>query len=154
MNRRYLPLVIRDCAIEDIPQVLEIENVSFDDPYPESLFVSFLQRFPKGFRIAEIIDRLVGYSIILPWKGQCMIVTSLAVHPDFKRSKIATGLLEDAVSIARKNGMAQIALQVAVANTAAQKLYSKFGFVGTRSIRDYYGKGRDGIEMELRLDRA
>ena len=146
--------MIRDCAIEDIPQVLEIENLSFDDPYPESLFISFLQRFPKGFRIAEIIDRLVGYSIVLPWKGQCMIITSLAVHHDFKRSKIATGLLKDAISISRKHGMAQIVLQVAVGNTAAQKLYSKFGFVETRSIRNYYGNGRDGIEMELRLDQA
>jgi len=149
-----LPLVIRDCEIDDIPQVLEIENVSFDDPYPESLFVSFLQRFPKGFRVAEIIHRLVGYSIILPWKGQCMIITSLAVHPDFKRSKIATTLLEDALSIAIKNGTTQITLQVAIDNTAAEKLYSKFGFVGTSIIKNYYGKGKDGIEMELKLDRA
>ncbi|HVB12605.1 MAG TPA: N-acetyltransferase [Nitrososphaerales archaeon] len=146
--------MIRDCAIDDIPQVLGIENVSFDDPYPESLFISFLQRFPKGFRIAETIDRLVGYSVILPWKDRRMIITSLAVHPDFKRTKIATTLLEDAVSIARKNGMTQITLQVAMDNTAAQKLYSKFGFVGTSIIKNYYGKGRDGIEMELNRDRA
>ena len=78
-----------------------------------------------------------------------MIITSLAVHPDFKRTKIATRLLEDAISIARKNGATRIALQVAVDNIAAQKLYSKFGFVDKRIIKNYYGKGhgrnRNGV---------
>ena len=151
----FLTLEIRDCTLEDIPRVLAIESVSFDDPYPESLFISFLERFPSGFRVAESNGTLAGYGVILQLRDvHTFVITSLAVHPDFKRAKIATRLLEDSVSIARKNGAMRIRLQVAVDNIAAQNLYSKFGFVKTHIIKNYYRRGLDGIEMELELELA
>ncbi|MGA2874205.1 MAG: N-acetyltransferase [Nitrososphaerales archaeon] len=150
-----MSLEIRDCRLDDIPRVLAIESVSFDDPYPESLFVSFLERFPSGFRVAERNGTLAGYCVILRLGDvHTFVITSLAVHPDFKKSKIATRLLEDASSIARKKGAMRIRLQVAVDNIAAQNLYLKFGFVKTHVIKDYYRKGLDGIEMELKLELA
>jgi len=150
-----LSLKIRDCGLDDIPGVLAIESVSFDDPYPESLFVSFLERFPSGFRVAVRNGTLAGYCVILRLGDvHTFVITSLAVHPDFKKSKIATRLLEDASSIARKKGAMRIRLQVAVDNIAAQNLYLKFGFVKTHVIKDYYRKGLDGIEMELKLELA
>ena len=152
---RSFSLTIRDCTIEDIPKILAIENLSFDDPYPESLFISFLQGFPSGFRVAENNDAIAGYCVILPLRDvHTFIITSLAVHPDFKRTKIATRLLKDAVSIARENDAMRIRLQVAVDNIAAQNLYSKSGFSKTRIIKNYYKKGLDGIEMELELHLA
>ena len=148
-------MAIRDCEIEDIPRILTIENLSFDDPYPESLFISFLEGFPSGFRVAENNGTIAGYCIILPLRDvHTFVITSLAVHPDFKRTKIATRLLEDAVSIARENDAMRIRLQVAVDNISAQNLYSKSRILKTRIIKDYYKKGLDGIEMELELDLA
>lgn len=147
-----LEVLIRNCDVQDVPRVLEIEKVSFDDPYPESLFLSFLERFANGFRIAEYRGALVGYSVLLPLHDRnTAVITSLAVHPDFKRNKIATNLLTDAIIIARKIEAPSVTLQVAVNNIAAQTLYSKFGFTKTRIIRDYYRKGLDGIEMVLSL---
>ena len=151
----FLQFVIRDCAVQDIPRVLAIERLSFDDPYAESLFLSFLERFPSGFRVAESDGTLTGYSIILPLRDrQTTVITSLAVHPDFKRKKIATRLLADAIAIAKKIQAPSITLQVAVDNIAAQSLYSKFGFTKIGIIKDYYGNGLDGIEMKLLLDRV
>jgi [ribosomal protein S18]-alanine N-acetyltransferase len=150
-----LTLIIRNCTLQDIHQVLAIENASFDDPYPESLFVAFLRRFPAGFRVAESAGTLAGYSAILPMKDtHTMVITSLAVHPNFKREKIATRLLEDAVSISARNGATLLELQVAADNLPARELYRKFNFVQTGIMNDYYGKGKDGIEMELQLDDA
>ncbi len=147
--------MIRNCTLQDIHQVLAIENASFDDPYPESLFVSFLRQFPTGFRVAESAGTLTGYSVILPMKDiHTMVITSLAVHPNFKREKIATRLLKDAVSISVRNGATLLELQVATDNVPARELYRKFNFVQTGIINDYYGRGKDGIEMELRLDDA
>ncbi|MGI0091060.1 MAG: GNAT family N-acetyltransferase [Nitrososphaerales archaeon] len=148
-------LKIRDCVEEDIPGILEIENASFDDPYPQSLFLAFRRRFPRGFRVAESEGQIVGYCIISPWKNkQTMIITSLAVRPEFKRSKIATNLLKDALLLAKVSPTAMsILLQVAVDNIAAITLYEKFGFVHSRLIKNYYGKNRDGIQMELVLKR-
>lgn len=149
----FLRFIIRDCTVKDISGVVAIENVSFDDPYPESLFVSFLNKFRSGFRVADSNGILVGYSIILPSaERHTAVITSLAVRPDFKRTKIGTRLLEDAISIAEMIEAPSITLQVAVNNIAAQALYSKFGFVKIRIIKDYYRNGLDGIEMKLLLE--
>ncbi len=145
---------IRDCATVDIPKVLAIEKLSFDDPYPQSLFKTFLQRFPEGFRVSETRGNVVGYCIILPLKKdkRTMILASLAVHPDFKRKKLGTKLLEDAVSIATRNQSIRISLQVAVNNLAGLELYSKFGFIRVGTIKNYYGRGQNAIQMEYALD--
>lgn len=147
--------LIRDCVVQDIPKVLAIENLSFDDPYPESLFLSFLERFPAGFRVAESDGNLSGYSVIIPLQYRnTAVITSLAVHPSFKRNKIASRLLADAVAIARKFRAPSITLQVAVDNYAAQSLYSKFGFTKTGTIKNYYGMEHDGFEMILPLEKT
>ncbi|MDG6906619.1 MAG: GNAT family N-acetyltransferase [Nitrososphaerota archaeon] len=147
-----MQILIRYCVVQDIPEVLAIENLSFADPYPESLFLSFLERFPIGFRIAESDGNLSGYSVILPLQDKnTVVITSLAVHPNFKRNKIATRLLIDAMKIARKFKSPSITLQVAVDNIAAQSLYSKFGFTKTGAIKNYYGRGHDGLEMRISL---
>jgi ribosomal-protein-alanine N-acetyltransferase len=146
-------VVIRECRMGDIKDILKIENLSFDDPYPESLFLSFLSNFPEGFRIAESSGSVVGYCVILPWKGTAsMVLTSLAVSPQFRRNKIGTRLVEDAMEIARKRkGVKKIFLQVSSGNIQAQRLYSRFGFVKTRILDSYYGNGKDGVEMSLEL---
>ena len=150
-----LEMKVRDCRRDDIPMILEIENLSFDDPFPESLFISYLERFPNGFRVAVCNEKLSGYSILIPQEERSTaIITSLAVHPKFKRQKIATKLLLDAFSIARRIQMPKITLQVRVDNIAAQNLYSKLGFAKTGIIKDYYRKGLDAIEMRLLLELA
>ncbi len=145
------PYINRDCTFQDLEKVLEIERISFDDPYPESLFVSFLEKCPSGFRIAESAGILVGYCVILPWKrNDTMVITSLAIAPPFRQSKVATSLLEDAITIARqRNGVRRLVLQVSMENIAARRLYAKFGFVKTLDLKDYYGEGKNGVEMKL-----
>jgi [ribosomal protein S18]-alanine N-acetyltransferase len=147
---------IRDCSLADLEAVVEIEAASFDDPYPLELFEAFLQKFPEGFRVAELEKKVAGYCIIGPsqTRKHVIVLMSLAVHPAFKRRGIASDLLRDGISIARaisSNNKSRMVLQVAVENTSAQALYSKFGFVRKTTLKNYYGRGRDAIEMELGL---
>jgi [ribosomal protein S18]-alanine N-acetyltransferase len=148
-----LELIIRNAQSGDLSSVLEIERASFDDPYPESLFVSFLQRFPKGFRVAVVKEILVGYCVILPWKERdSMVITSLAVAPEYRRRGIATLLLQDAIATTRQvQGAKILILQVSSENSAALKLYYRFGFAKTLDLPDYYGEGKNGVEMRLEL---
>lgn len=143
---------IRECRKEDFRNVLEIENASFSKPFSESLFKTFLAKFPRGFRIAESRGGLVGYSIIFPHqRDDTMVLISVAVDPDERRMKIGSTLLQDAITLAVDLGAKRMNLQVATENSAAKNLYSRFGFRKTRDLPDYYGIGKNALEMELLL---
>jgi [ribosomal protein S18]-alanine N-acetyltransferase len=160
-------VAIRNCRLSDLEAVLEIEAASFDDPYPMELFEAFLQKYPQGFRIAMKENKIVGYCIIAlsSMKKGAAVLTSLAVRPEFKRLGIASELLADGILIARemisqeksgkmklkKEDDGKLLLQVAVENIAAQALYAKFGFASRSTLKDYYGKNKDAIQMELAL---
>lgn len=148
-----MSLVIRECDRNDIQEVVRIENDSFDKPFPESLFRTFFSKFRKGFRVAESNGKLVGYSIIFPYKNHnSMVLMSLAVDSRFRRVKIGSALLQDSISLAANLGGTRVLLQVSKANDSAKDLYSRFGFVRIRDLPNYYGNGIDGIEMEVSLN--
>ncbi len=152
-----LEIQIRDCREADLRRVAEIEDLSFDDPYPYRLFVTFLLDFPEGFRVALTEDdMIVGYCILShSARPKTLMISSIAVHPDFRRHRIGKSLLSDCLTIARKlsdlDSIKMIVLQVALVNTTAQSLYREFGFKYDRKLPDYFGEGRDGILMQLEL---
>ena len=167
---------IRNCEEKDLSQIREIEKDSFGrDAYSLDLFLELLERFPPGFRVAEMDESgLVGYCIISPWPrntlslfsrfrkktgtsensgSSSMLLYSLAVRKGHRRQKIGTKLLEDAISTAKKKDppTRRLVLQVSVENSGAKSLYEKFGFRSEALLRNYYGIGRDAIQMELSL---
>lgn len=143
-------MIIREFKKEDIRKVLTIENASFDEPFSESLFKTFFAKFRRGFRIAESGDRLIGYSIIFPHqRSDSMILMSIAIDPNYRRRKLGLALLRDAITLATNLGAKHLILQVAKDNLPARNLYTKVGFKETQDLQNYYGKKRDGVEMEL-----
>ena len=146
---------IRNCYEEDLSAVSKIEDASFDDPYPYELFVALLQDFPAGFRLAVLRnDQIVGYCILSrPRERRVLVISSIAIDPNFRRHHFGSQLLADAIRIATESGANEIILQVAVDNISAQALYRKFGFRDAGTIENYYGRGRDGHQMELALNR-
>ncbi len=136
--------------------VEEIENESFDDPYPHSLFLDLLSAYPDGFRVAtNKEDRIVGYCVLSKSAARPFetLVASIAVHPDYRRLGIASLLLSDAISRTRSLDpmTKRIVLQVRIDNQSAISLYLKMGFVKSSIIKDYYGRGKHAIEMVLFL---
>jgi len=151
-------IAIRNGTNENLAGILEIEKKSFDDPYTFDLFVDLLGSFPEGFRVSVAQDRIVGYCITYPMKQKrAMVIVSIAVHPAFRDRRIGSGLLKDSISIANKFKDAEmidkLILQVAEDNMAAHALYTKFGFLNRSLLKNYYGRRKNGIEMELNLER-
>ncbi|MDA4131063.1 MAG: GNAT family N-acetyltransferase [Thaumarchaeota archaeon] len=151
-------IAIRNGTKDDLAPILEIENKSFDDPFTLDLFVTLLGSFPEGFRVSTVRERIVGYCVTYPMKQKrAMVIVSIAVHPDFRDRGMGSNLLKDSISIANKFRDAKmidkLILQVAEDNKAARSLYTKFGFQNHSLMRNYYGRRKNGIEMELNLKR-
>jgi [ribosomal protein S18]-alanine N-acetyltransferase len=149
---------IRDCRDSDLTAISEIERLSFDEPYPYSLFIAFLADFPMGFRVAVASgdEKIVGYCILSPsGDSETLIIASIAVHPSFRRVGVGKALVEDSIRIAKgvsqESAVRRIVLQVNSKNLAAQSLYEKLGFSATKNLMNYYGFRKHGIQMERQI---
>jgi ribosomal-protein-alanine N-acetyltransferase len=131
---------------EDLPQVLNIEHLSFSSPWSRS---SFLQEFNNPFSrmlVAERDGQVTGYLCYWCVADEVHIL-NVAVHPNYRRQGIARRLMEKILLEARQERMRTVNLEVRRGNLPAISLYHCLGFhqVGVR--RRYYGNGEDALLM-------
>ncbi len=138
--------------LEDVPRVVQIDQLSFSMPWPEKSYRFELTQNP-GSRswVAECADPLQVVGMIVLWLiiDEAHIAT-IAVHPDYRRQGIAASLLATALQSALQSQMAQATLEVRAGNLAAQALYQNFGFkvAGVRP-RYYRDNNEDAWIMTL-----
>lgn len=152
MRAQPLEMVIRSMTLDDLPAVLEIDRMSFPIPWPERSYRFELTENPASQLLVTIVHersgpRLVGYVGFWLIVDEAHIST-LAVHPDYRRLGIGAELLEAGLERGARMGADSATLEVRVSNTAAVNLYRKYGFqvVGRRA--KYY---RDNDEDALLL---
>ncbi|MBS1992528.1 MAG: ribosomal protein S18-alanine N-acetyltransferase [Cyanobacteria bacterium SZAS LIN-3] len=145
---------ITTLTLSDLEQVMEIEPVAFGSHHwSRQSFMNELLN-PKGFYFAarDAEDgSLLGYSGF--WLiGEEAHITTLAVHPDYRRLYIGEKLLIHDVIQARKVGADWVTLEVRVSNDSAQRLYGKYSFRSLGVRRNYY-QDNDEDALVLWTDR-
>lgn len=147
-----LPVTVDEMRIADIPQVHEIERLSFASPWPVHAFEQEL----RGNRLARYVvarttlgsdERVVGFAGVWLMVDEAHI-TTFGVHPDWRRQAVGRRLLLRLVDLSQELRAARVTLEVRVSNLAAQALYRRFGFAitGTRP-RYYTDDGEDAFVM-------
>jgi len=126
--------VIRDATVADVAFLIEIEQQSFSNPNWD------VHTFEKyACIVAEIDGRVAGFVVsretaaALGGAPAEHEILNLAVAPEFRRSGIATALLNH--ELTRE---AIHFLEVRESNIAAQALYRKCGFVEVGRRPEYY----------------
>jgi [ribosomal protein S18]-alanine N-acetyltransferase len=141
-------VVIDPMRIGDVPEVHEIERLSFATPWPSYAFEQELQ----GNRLAHYLvartgDRIAAFGGVWLMVDDAHI-TTFAVHPDWRRQRIGRQLLLGLVELARAIGARRMTLEVRVSNEPAQALYRSFGFeIAGRRPRYYTDDGEDALVM-------
>jgi len=134
----------------DLPQVLEIEHVSFTTPWDISSFKYELGHKNTILKVAVFNEQVVGYVCIRTILDVTHIL-NLAVLPKFRRLGIGSMLLRNALEELKesKSDIRLITLEVRESNIAAIKLYEKFGFkVRGKRIGYYQKPHEDAVIME------
>lgn len=139
-NKPILPIEIRTLQLSDLDDIMEIEPAAYGTHHwSRQSFVSELTN-PSGNYYGAVDPedgKLVGYSGY--WLiGDEAHVTTLAVHPERRRKKIAERLLLNNIVEAKKMSANWLTLEVRVSNEAAQKLYSRYLFRRLGVRRRYY----------------
>ncbi len=130
-------------TLRDIPDVQEVENVSFPIPWPPNAFRHELtQNRNARYIVARLEGSIVGYAGLWLMVDEAHI-TTFAVLPKFRRRRIGQRMLQRLFEIAHEVGAEWLTLEVRVSNLAAQKLYEKYGFRRAGIRRHYYSDNNE-----------
>lgn len=147
MNRAGL--AIREMTVSDIPELLEIERVSFPVPWSAGMFTIQIGLADMTENlVATCGGGIVGY--IASWYGyEEMHILSIAVAPGERGGGAAALLLEAAIERSVARGCLRVVLEVRVSNGRAIRFYEKQGFRQVGRRRRYYSdSGEDALLFE------
>jgi ribosomal protein S18 acetylase RimI-like enzyme len=143
-------VLIRDLRKSDLNELLALYPMCFADEFEVSgfdpdhiadmvnrafgrtgtLILGLLRlcgKEPVRFLVAEADGKIVGTTMINN-RGKSGYISSVMVHPDYRRRGIATRLMTDALSYVRRRKKARAVLHVDSTNASAKSVYVKLGF--------------------------
>ena len=130
---------------KDVAHVLEIESLSFPNPWREMTFRGEIYNQPISFPfviVHKFQRKIIGYVIFWCIKERAQI-NNIAIHPDFRRMGIAESVMFQVLDQIRKAGAKLITLEVRLSNLAARSLYNKLGFEVFGIKENYYNDPRE-----------
>ncbi len=132
--------VLRRMQERDLPYVLEIERLSFANPWQESSFHGELANLHISYPSViayRPYDRVIGYIIFWYMADEAQIC-NFALHPDFRELGVGRAVLRETLNVIKNMGAVQVILEVRPSNVSARVLYEKFGFTLLGIRKEYY----------------
>jgi ribosomal-protein-alanine N-acetyltransferase len=154
-----LGITIREFKEGDQGGINEIENKTFPEPWPISLFNYAARKNPSLFIVAEkdeaIVAYLVGELREIMFSGISHMsrvghVLNIAVDSKYRQRGIGSLLLEEIENRFRDVGATKVTLEVRESNSTAQSFYINKGFTSIGRVRAYY-PDEDAIVMSKTL---
>ena len=120
---------IRAARRQDREQVLAFCKHTFSwGDYIDRVWDTWFSAENGRLLVAEYGGRPVAMSHVATCPGNLAWLEGVRVHPDFRRSGVATKLLERMLAYAGRLGAKQASAIVAVSNAASQRMMGKNGF--------------------------
>jgi ribosomal-protein-alanine N-acetyltransferase len=117
---------IRSATEEDFDRVMEIDRLSFTDPWIYNFFQSSLQDI---FLVLEKGREISGYLIACVCHDlEKAVIIRIAVHPDHRGEGAGRRLIRKCLDILVERNIGVVELDVELVSRDAIKLYEKFGF--------------------------
>ena len=131
----------------DIPDVLEIESVSFSNPWREQDFVYALEKEHGIGRVCRLDGLMLGYAVGFR-TGSEFHLADFAVRPESQRRGYGATLLDILLAELRMLGFRIVTLEVRRSNQPAVRLYGRAEFQTVAIRRAYYSRPtEDAIVM-------
>jgi len=123
--------------LDNIDEMLKIEKKSFASHWNRQTFLDEFSADNGHYVVSKENGRIVGYSgfrYVLD-EGH---ITTLAVHPKFRKKGVGTKIIERLIADAKAKGLKKLFLEVRQSNSPAQKIYKRWGFKVIDRRREYY----------------
>ena len=137
-------MIVRTAKKEDFARVMEIEELSFPNPWG----YDFLDKISKDIFLVFDGEEVCGYLIAgCCHKNISATILKVAVHPEHRRKGIATNLVHKLVEILKDRDIVEIDVIVIDACKPAILFYQKVGFKTVSTIPQ--ASSNDLHEMKL-----
>ncbi|TFG23609.1 MAG: GNAT family N-acetyltransferase [Promethearchaeota archaeon] len=157
----------RQALKEDLPQILNIEKESFEEPWPEEIFNlmlknSFIKQTNKNshnFYVCEDKNNIIGYII---WEKEYFYekskdilhlvghIINLCVKPEERRKSYGRKIIEFGLKKMIKSELNHCYLEVRESNFTARRLYERVGMRYISKLNNYY-LNEDGLVYTIEL---
>lgn len=133
----------------DMPEVLRVEALSFDQSWTEEDFLRCLRQRNCIGMVAEDAGRVVGFMVYELHRWH-LAVLNFAVHPARRRTGVGRVLVAKLVAKLASHRRERITLVVRDGNLPAQLFFRACGFRAARVLGGHYADtGEDGYEFEF-----
>lgn len=140
---------IRRMTEADLPQVCEIENGTFSDPWSEEDFRKSLLDDKNDYLVVDIEGNIAGYCGYWGVAGEGDIF-NVAVKKEYRRRHIGETMLKALIKMGVERGITSFTLEVRSSNEPAILLYESLGFERAGIRKDFYSKPKeDAVIMWL-----
>lgn len=145
------PYDVRWMIRRDMPQVLAIEQKSFDIHWTEEDFVNCLRQRNCIGMVAEIELAVVGY-MIYQLEKDSLYVLNFAVAPKWRRHRVGESMFATLVKKLSQQRRHTIRLEVRESNIGAQQFYRAMGMRAVKVLREHYiDVGEDAYQFKLTI---
>lgn len=147
-GRSKMHVHIRWMLRRDIPEVLSIENQSYQCPCTESELVEMIKQRRCVVFVAEVDDQVAGY-MLYEFERHTLTLLKLGVRRDARRTGVGSKLinkLKEKLSVCRKE---RIVLEVSDRNLPAHLFFSHLGFRANAVITDSFGNASYAMEYSV-----
>ncbi len=146
---------ITPMTIDDLGDVLAIEKTSFIFPWSDH---SFYGEIKENKNADYVVARLRNNNKIVGYGGLWVFfdeghITTLAVHPRYRKAGAGSSLLDHLLKKARSRGARKVFLEVRDSNKVARGLYEKFKFRVIGRRKNYYLL-EDAVVMLLKFPKS
>ncbi|MGQ9576097.1 MAG: ribosomal protein S18-alanine N-acetyltransferase [Thermoguttaceae bacterium] len=128
---------IRWMIRRDMPEVLAIEQQSFEFPWSEEDFLRCLRQRNCIGMVAEHDERVVGFMVYELNKTRIHVL-NFAVALDHRRCGIGRQMISKLIGKLSSQRRTRITLEVRETNLAAQLFFRANGFRAVSVLRNYY----------------
>lgn len=134
----------------DMPEVLQVEQESFNFPWYEEEFLRHMNARNCISMVAELGEKVVGL-MVYKMQPTKLHILNLAVHPEHRRQHIGTQMVQKLVSKLSSHRRTSITLEVRETNLPSQLFFRDAGFRAVRVLRGFYDDtGEDAYFMQYR----
>ena len=138
------PFLFTPMTVNDIPDVIAIEKVSFPIPWSDLSYNRELRENDLSYYwTIRTANAGIDLPHLLAYGGYWVLgheshVSTIASHPDCRRCKLGEWMMLGMLTEARRTSASEMTLEVRVSNDAAIALYTDLGFIEVGLRKKYY----------------
>ena len=149
-------MTVRPASLADVDAIAssEAENLGADAWSHALVEEGVAGRLPTvHYLVAEEDQRLVGHAVA-SLAGDVAELQRIAVATAYRRTGVATALLDEVLAVAAAGGAERLLLEVREDNSHAIAFYAARGFVEVDRRRRYYRDGATAVVLRRPLVRG